>query len=157
MSNLTLSVKPFSALTPLALYAMMRLRIAVFVVEQTCPYQDLDDKDFDALHVTLSDDDGVQAYARVLDTGVSFADAPAIGRVISAKRGVGLGAQIMQASLAVAKTHYNAKQVKLDAQVYAQGFYEKLGFVVCSDVFLEDGIPHVTMVCQTKENEREPI
>ena len=141
-----LIVKKFDELTVTELYDILKLRAAVFILEQNCLYQDLDEKDKHAYHVYLTDNNNIQAYARVLDIGVSYADATSIGRIISAERGKGLGSQIVKASIQVAKDKYGPNKIKIAAQSYAKVFYEKEGFVVCSDEFLEDGIPHVEMV-----------
>ena len=140
-----LVVKHFSELTADELYSICKLRVAVFVVEQNCPYQDIDDADRSAYHVYLKDDDGIAAYLRVLPKGVKF-DEVSLGRVISAKRGCGLGSRIVAEGVQVAKDKFGAETVFVEAQTYARGFYEKSGFTVISDEFMEDGIPHVNMI-----------
>ena len=87
-----LIIKKFDELTVNELYDILKLRVDVFVVEQECPYPEIDNKDQNAYHIWLKDEDGIAAYVRVLDKGVSFEDA-AIGRVISAKRRKGYGTQ----------------------------------------------------------------
>ena len=146
---MTLSVKRFSELTNDELYAVLKLRVDVFVVEQKCAYPDLDGKDPDALHVFLSDADGIAAYLRVLPEGAQFADAVGIGRVIAARRGLGLGARVLAAGIEAARRELGAQRIRIKAQSYAQGFYEKAGFVRCTDEFDEDGIPHVGMVLES--------
>lgn len=146
---MTLSVKRFYELTNDELYAVLKLRVDVFVVEQKCAYPDLDGKDPDALHVFLSDADGIAAYLRVLPEGAQFADAVGIGRVIAARRGLGLGARVLAAGIEAARRELGAQRIRIEAQSYAQGFYEKAGFVRCTDEFDEDGIPHVGMVLES--------
>ena len=143
-----LHIRRFSELTVPELYDILRLRVDVFVVEQRCAYHELDGRDGCALHVWLSDDGGVAAYLRLLPPGAMFTDAAAIGRVIAARRGEGLGAEIVRAGIAAARERLGAGRIRIEAQAYAQGFYEKLGFERCSDEFDEDGIPHVEMLLE---------
>jgi ElaA protein len=117
----------------------------VFVVEQNCVYQEIDDKDKYSYHVFLKDDTGIKAYLRVIDKGVSFEDV-SIGRVLTLKRGCGLGNTILLEGIKVAKEKMNADRIKIEAQSYAKEFYEKAGFKQVSEEFLEDGIPHIQMV-----------
>ena len=145
-----LSIKKFEELTPGELYDIIKLRNAVFVVEQNCVYQDLDGKDVNAYHVTLSDEEGIQAYLRVLDAGVSYSE-PSLGRIISAKRRMGLGSAVVKAGIEVAKEKYGAGILRISAQVQAMPFYESLGFTAVSDVYDEDGIPHREMVLEISE------
>ena len=97
-----LKTKRFDELSLDELYAILRLRVNVFVVEQCCPYPELDDRDQQALHVWLEDDEGIEAYLRVLDRGITGPHA-AIGRVIAVKRRAGLGTKIVQAGIDTAR------------------------------------------------------
>lgn len=142
---MNLTVKYFDQLTVTELYDIIKLRNAVFVVEQNCVYQDLDGKDKDAYHVYLSDDEGIQAYLRVLADGVSYKE-PSLGRIISAKRRMGLGSEVVKAGIEVAKEKYGATALRISAQVQAMPFYESLGFKAVSAVYDEDGIPHREML-----------
>ena len=142
-----LVVKHFKALSLEELYEILRVRAAVFVVEQTCVYQDLDEKDQSAYHVFLKDENGIKAYLRVLDKGVSYEDA-SIGRVLTVDRGCGLGEKIVTEGIKVAKEKFQADRIRISAQLYAKGFYEKAGFKQVSDEYLEDGIVHVAMVLE---------
>lgn len=142
-----LVVKHFKALSLEELYEILRVRVAVFVVEQTCVYQDLDEKDQSAYHVFLKDDKGIKAYLRVLDKGVSYEEA-SIGRVLTVDRGCGLGEKIVTEGIKVAKEKFQADRIRISAQLYAKGFYEKAGFKQVSDEYLEDGIVHVAMVLE---------
>ena len=142
-----LVVKHFKALSLEELYEILRVRAAVFVVEQTCVYQDLDEKDQSAYHVFLKDDKGIKAYLRVLDKGVSYEEA-SIGRVLTVDRGCGLGEKIVTEGIKVAKENFQADRIRISAQLYAKGFYEKAGFKQVSDEYLEDGIVHVAMVLE---------
>lgn len=142
-----LVTKHFSELTTEELHDIMYARVAVFVVEQECPYPEVDGNDKDAYHVYLKDADGIQAYARVLKPGVTYEEA-SIGRVISMKRGTGLGREVMAAAIEAARTELGADTVKIGAQVYARGFYEQFGFKQVSEEYLEDDIPHMDMILE---------
>lgn len=141
-----LYIKHFSELTTMELYKILRARAEIFVVEQNCPYQDLDNKDLNAWHLWYEDGDGVAAYCRVLDKGVSYPCEGSIGRVITVKRGTGLGFKVMMEGIRVAEEKFSQTSLRISAQQYAQGFYEKCGFVRVSEPYLEDDIPHVEMV-----------
>ena len=139
-----LVVKHFSELTAQELYEICKLRISVFVVEQKCYYQEVDDADRDAYHVWLRDEDGIEAYARVLPCGAVFPEA-SIGRVIAVKRRCGLGRRIVAAAIDTARDRLHADKLTIEAQTYVKQLYESFGFRQTSEEFLEDGIPHVRM------------
>ena len=145
MTDMELRIKRFNELTVDELYTILRLRVSVFVVEQHCAYPEIDDLDQDAIHVWLEDEDGIEAYLRVLDKDVE-SEHCAIGRVIAVKRHCGLGSRIMREGIRVAKEQFGAETVYLEAQTYAREFYEQLGFKQISDEFVLDGIPHVKMI-----------
>lgn len=137
-----LFIKRFDQLTTDELFLIYKLRTAVFVVEQSCPYQEVDDADKTARHLWLGDEAGIAAYLRLLP-----GEGPgelSIGRVVSSRRGQGLGGRVLAEGIALARK-LGAKAVTLAAQSYARGFYEKAGFRAVSDEFLEDGIPHIKM------------
>ena len=138
-------VKRFEELSLEELYEIIKIRIAVFSLEQNCLYQDLDDKDKAAYHVYIKENDKIKAYLRVMDKGVS-SDEISIGRVLTADRGVGLGNKILEEGIKAAKERMGADKIKIEAQAYAKGYYEKFGFRQISDEFLEDGIPHIEMM-----------
>ncbi len=144
-----LVVKHFSELTAEELYEIYRLRVSVFVVEQNCPYQEVDELDREAYHLWLQDESGIQAYLRVLAPGARFEDA-GIGRVVAVRRREGLGSRILGEGIRVAQERFGAAAIRLEAQVYAKGLYEKAGFCEVSEEFLEDGIPHVEMRLELK-------
>ena len=144
-----LIVKTFNQLTVEELYEIYKLRVSVFVVEQNCPYQEVDDVDKVAFHLYLKDEEGIEAYARVLPPGTVF-DEVSLGRVIARKRRCGLGTQIVSAAISTARSMFHATSIKIEAQVYAKGLYEKLGFIQKSKPFLEDGIPHILMELKIK-------
>lgn len=139
-----LIVKHYTELTADELFEIYKLRVSVFIVEQKCPYQEVDDTDRTAYHIWLKDADDMEAYARVfpLETGHSSA---AIGRVLAVKRRCGLGSKIVEAAINTAKDKFGAKEIVIEAQVYARSLYEKYGFCQTSKEFLEDGIPHIQM------------
>lgn len=139
-----LIVKHFSELSAEELFEIYKLRVSVFIVEQSCPYQDIDDADKSAYHVWLRDEDGIEAYARVLPAGVAFPTA-AFWRVIAVKRRCGLGTKIVAAAIETARDKLGADMITIEAQVYARSLYENLGFRQTSEEFLEDGIPHIQM------------
>ena len=139
-------VKHFSELTTEELLEIYKLRVSVFVVEQKCPYQEVDDADRDSYHIWFQDEDGIQAYARVMDGGVTFAE-PSIGRIIAKKRRCGLGSKIVFNGIQLAQERFHAKQIKIAAQTYA------IPFRVISEPFLDVGVPHVLMLWeQPKES-----
>ena len=140
-----LHVKRFSELTTEELYRLLRLRVSVFVVEQNCPYMELDDRDQDALHVWFEDRDGIRAYLRILDAG-AVSEYVTIGRVIAVKRRCGMGSRILSEGIRIAKEALGAEKIYVEARVYAKGMYEKQGFRQISEEYLEDGIPHVKML-----------
>ncbi len=148
-----LCVKRFDQLTLDELYDIMELRVAVFVVEQTCPYPEIDGRDKGAYHVFLRDEAGIQAYLRVLDRGVSFPEV-SIGRVIAVKRRQGLGTEILRAGIRTAVEKFGADAIRIEAQTYARSLYEKQGFRQVSEEFLEDGIPHIQMLLRWGEGQK---
>ncbi|MBL1225419.1 GNAT family N-acetyltransferase [Enterococcus sp. BWR-S5] len=136
-------VKTLAELTSAELLAIMKERIAVFVVEQHCPYQEADELDETALHTWLQEGTELVGYTRIIEED----DAIHIGRVLTVKkyRGAGYGELLMKKTLEAVREHYPNQSVVLGAQEYATAFYEKFGFKVISDVYLEDDIPHVDM------------
>lgn len=139
-----LVVKQFQELSVEELLEIYKLRVAVFVVEQQCPYQEIDNADKFAYHAYLKNESGIQAYIRVLPKSVSF-DEVSLGRVIAVKRRCGLGSKILSIGIQLAKEKFDADIIVIEAQVYARKFYENAGFIQISDEFLEDGIPHIKM------------
>lgn len=144
-SEIKVIVKTFEELTTRELYEILKVRAAVFVVEQEICYQDMDDIDFRATHVALWRDNQIVAYSRVFKD--EEPEAWHIGRVLTMQRNKNYGLQVMKAAIKVAET-VGARQIKIEAQSYAIGFYEKVGFQVCSDEFLIDGILHKRMRLQ---------
>ncbi len=142
--NAILHKKTFQELTTDELYELLRVRSEVFVVEQNCVYQDLDGDDQTAIHLWLTVGDQVVALARVCPAGTHMKEI-SIGRVITTLRRQGYGRQIMLHAIDAAIVHFKATLIAIEAQEYAKGFYESIGFKKTSDSFMLDGIPHVKM------------
>lgn len=140
----------FPKLSTASLYAILAARVAVFVVEQNCPYQDLDGLDALSLHLWATDSDGaIAAYARIIPPGTRYAE-PSIGRVLTMPdaRGSGLGRELMQRSLAMVEQRFPGRAIRISAQQYLEDFYRSLGFVVVHGPYDEDGIPHIEMLLE---------
>lgn len=141
-----LFIKPYRSLTLDELYAILRLRSEVFVVEQDCVYLDLDGTDAKSVHVFAMEGERCVGCLRVF---MRDADTVQIGRVVVSqdKRGTGLGRELMEEAIRVVGESFGeAKAACLEAQCYATGFYERFGFVITSEPFYEDGILHVQMM-----------
>ena len=136
--------KTFGELTVDELYELLRVRIQVFVVEQNCVYQDMDGDDQPSVHLWLTVEGKVVALARVCPAGTHMKEI-SIGRVITTERGKGYGRQIMLHAIDAAIEHFGAKLIEIEAQEYARGFYESVGFRQSSSAFMLDGIPHIKM------------
>ncbi|MFN3138348.1 MAG: GNAT family N-acetyltransferase [Allomuricauda sp.] len=141
------SIKTFDELSIHELYQILRLRSEVFVVEQDCVYQDVDNKDQKALHIMGMKDGQVVAYTRVFKPGDYF-DNVSIGRVVvrQDQRKYGLGKQIMLATMAAIDQRFPNKPIEISAQSYLLKFYTDLGFSAFGEEYLEDGIPHRRML-----------
>lgn len=142
-------LRTFAELSGDQLYEILRLRCAVFVLEQQCPYQELDGLDQQALHLMQTDPNGrVIAYARLLAPGVVESQYASIGRVVvsEAHRQHQLGQALMQAAINAAVQQYPDHDIKISAQSYLSRFYQQLGFVSTGDYYLEDQIPHQGML-----------
>ena len=142
--------KIFKELTTNELYELLRVRSEVFVVEQNCAYQDLDGDDQPSVHLWLTVEDKVVALARVCPAGTHLKEI-SIGRVITTERGKGYGKQIMLHAIDAAVEHFGATIIDIEAQEYAKGFYERVGFRQSSDTFILDGIPHIKMTWEKKD------
>ncbi|WBW75360.1 ELLA family acetyltransferase [Schizosaccharomyces osmophilus] len=140
-----LILKSFDQLTTGELFSIYYIRTAVFVVEQECAYQEVDEVDLTCDHLMLKDDeDKLLAYARLIDEPNGFR----IGRIVvsPAFRRHGYGRRIFQEAIIAGKMRYpGAKVVNIQAQAYLKTFYESFGFMIKSDSYLEDGIPHYDM------------
>lgn len=139
-------LKKFHELSNDELYATLRLRNEVFIVEQNCPYQDLDNKDQKAWHLLGTEDQKLLAYTRLFPPGVFYTET-SIGRVVTSPtaRGTGLGKELMQKSIYYAENLFGKVPITIGAQLYLKKFYESLGFISFGEEYLEDGIPHIKM------------
>lgn len=137
----------YGELAPLEIYAIFSARQAVFVVEQTAPYLDMDGKDLDAWHLIGWSGKEVAAYLRLLAPGVSFAE-PSLGRVLTTRigRGSGLGRELIARGLEMMHELYPTLPTRIGAQAHLHKFYGSFGFVQASEPYDEDGIPHIEML-----------
>ncbi|MCF6213314.1 MAG: GNAT family N-acetyltransferase [Flavobacteriaceae bacterium] len=144
---MTWLLKKFNELTTTELYAILKLRSEIFVVEQNCAYQDLDNKDQKALHLFTEKKGKIAAYTRLFKPGDYYKEA-AIGRVLitTSQRGVGLGHKLIEKSILELKRIYGNNPIKIGAQTHLKSFYEAHGFIQSSEEYLEDGIPHIYMI-----------
>lgn len=139
-------IKPFEELSLNELYQVLRLRSEIFVVEQNCVYQDIDNKDEKALHLIGEFEGKIVAYARLFKSNDYFEQA-SIGRVIvdANYRNKKWGHDLMTNAIAGIQEHFNENKITISAQLYLKKFYECHGFVQTSEMYLEDDIPHIEM------------
>ena len=137
--------KYFDELTTGELYEILKLRQDVFVIEQACIYEDIDGADYESLHVFGEEDGKIAAYLRAFRKPEEKGTVR-IGRVLTAKRGGGLGGEILHEGIRIIEEKMDPERMYLEAQTYAVGFYEREGFKVCTEEFDEDGIMHVGMI-----------
>ena len=142
--DLILHEKLFSELTLDELYELLRIRTEVFVVEQDCVYQDMDGDDQVSVHLWLTERDRVVALCRVCPAGTHMEEV-SVGRVITTVRGKGYGKRMMLEGIRAAREHFGAQRIDIEAQGYARGFYEQVGFRQSSEPFILDGISHIRM------------
>ena len=140
-------IKTFNELSPQDIYSILQLRSEVFVVEQNCIYQDIDDRDQYALHLLLKKNDYLIGYSRIFKGGDYFKEA-SIGRVLVKKkdRNNRYGSLLMELSIKAIKDHFKENKIKISAQTYLKKFYNELGFGSVGEEYLEDGIPHIAML-----------
>ena len=139
--------KPFESLTNKELYAILRLRSEIFVVEQNCVFLDMDNKDQSSQHLMLYHNKELMAYARIVPAGLSYTE-PSIGRIVSsaAARGKGFGKQLLPLAIENCIRLYGNKTIRIGAQLYLKNFYESFGFTGSGEVYDEDGIDHIEMI-----------
>ncbi|NJM78661.1 MAG: GNAT family N-acetyltransferase [Flavobacterium sp.] len=144
--KLEFKIKRFNELSTNELYSLLQLRSEVFVVEQNCVYQDLDGKDYKAIHVLGFYNGELAAYTRIFNKGDYF-DEASIGRVVTAPkhRDKKLGHSLMKISIEAVKENYNEFAITISAQEHLEKFYNAHGFVKSSEMYLEDDIPHIQM------------
>ncbi len=140
-------IKNFSELSTEEIYNILKLRSEVFVVEQNCVYQDIDEKDQKATHLFIEKNNEIIAYTRIFKKGDYYEENPSIGRVVVSKkeRGKNLGKEIMLNSIEFIKKEMEGRKIELSAQKYLDKFYKDLDFYSEGEDYLEDGIPHQRM------------
>ncbi|MTD31553.1 GNAT family N-acetyltransferase [Planomicrobium sp. YIM 101495] len=140
------SIHTFEEFTLEKLYACLKLRVDVFIVEQGSPYEEIDDRDQASMHLLYEEEGKILAYARLVPAGVKY-DSPSIGRVIvhPDARGRGFAKHLMERSLTYIQEEWNPEAIQLQGQTYLEKFYQSFGFETVSAPYDEDGIPHVDM------------
>ncbi len=140
--------KAFADLTPKEVEAIFQLRQAVFVVEQNCPYLDVDGLDSQAVHLMGWSDEGLAATLRLFPAFEPYGGRVSIGRVCSRPdaRKSGMGRELMQQGIDLIDERYAEKETQIGAQHYLKTFYESFGFSQCSEPYMEDGIEHILML-----------
>lgn len=146
-NNITWLCKSYNELSLNELYAILKLRSEVFVVEQNCVFLDADDKDQLSYHIMAWQNNLLVGYTRLVPAGVGYAE-PSIGRVVisSTVRNTGLGRSLMQFSIRTLYNLWGKTTIIIGAQLYLRKFYESLGFQQKSEVYIEDGIEHIHMI-----------
>ncbi|MEO0437460.1 MAG: GNAT family N-acetyltransferase [Pseudomonadota bacterium] len=141
-------LQPFQELNAIDVYELLKLRAQIFVVEQACVYLDPDDIDLDSLHLLLREDGSLIAYLRCVPPGVSYPTESSLGRIVvcASQRGRELGRALVREGIKRNFELWPEADIKISAQAYLKGFYERLGFCACSSVYLEDGIEHLRMM-----------
>jgi ElaA protein len=142
-------IKHYNELTVDEFHDLIQLRIEVFVIEQNCPYQELDGKDKDSFHVIGRSHNGeICATSRILPQGISYPNDVSIGRVVvsSNNRGTSLGHELTRQCLKFIEAHFGHVSIRISAQAHLTRFYQSHGFVETGKSYLEDGIPHVEML-----------
>lgn len=161
--SISYSIKKFDELSPVDLYYILQARSQVFVVEQQCAYQDIDEIDFDCLHLVAHKDKSLIGYCRIIPPGVGISaaappvspDTPTpgcrIGRVLvlPEHRGDGLAREIMTRAIKHCRSKYGKRTIGISAQTYLIHFYQSLGFESVGQPYLEDGLEHINMVLKT--------
>ncbi|AZB34619.1 MULTISPECIES: GNAT family N-acetyltransferase [Chryseobacterium] len=147
MSNIVWKIKTFDEFTVPELYAVLKARIDVFVIEQNCPYPDLDNYDQKAVHIWAEEDGEVLAYCRIFDKGIKYNEA-SIGRVLTTElaRGKSLGKLLIKYAVETIENRFRTSEIRISAQDYLLKFYGDFGFEDTGKKYLEDDIPHTEMI-----------
>jgi len=148
MSVQSWCISHFNELNPLELYEILRLRMQVFVLEQHCFYQDLDNLDQTAYHLCARNQEGkLLAYARILEPGVKFQEA-SVGRILTAKiaRGQGLGKELIVRAIEFVASKFSESDILISAQSHLEVFYNAFGFTKVSEPYEDAGIMHIDML-----------
>lgn len=145
--KITWQLKEFQNLTPLEIYEILQLRSEVFVVEQNCIFLDADNKDQLSYHLQGRIDEKLIAYVRIIPPGLAY-NEPSIGRVVSSPsyRKKGVGIELMKKAIEETTNLFGIQSIIIGAQLYLKKFYENLGFIMCSDIYMEDDIQHIKMI-----------
>ena len=145
--NINWTCKTFNELSPEELYALLRLRSEVFVVEQNCVFLDMDNKDAYCHHLLGWEEGLLAAYSRIVPAGISYVES-SIGRIVSSPsvRGRGIGRELLIKGIDTLYTLYGKTPIRIGAQYYLRKFYESFGFVQKGEIYLEDGIEHIEML-----------
>ncbi|KAB7672244.1 GNAT family N-acetyltransferase [Bacillus sp. B1-b2] len=143
------SIKKFNELSTEELYRILQERTAVFVVEQNCPYLEVDGKDLESYHLMGSIEGELVAYLRILPPGVSYPEA-SLGRILvkSSYRKNGYAEELVSRGIDFIHTELQENVIKIQAQDYLRKFYGSFGFISITDVYLEDNIPHIDMILE---------
>lgn len=147
MNNMIWKIKTFDEFTVPELYAVLKARIDVFVIEQNCPYPDLDNYDQKAIHIWAEENGDVLAYCRVFNKGIKY-DETSLGRVLTTEkaRGKSLGKLLIKYAVETIENRFHTPEIKISAQDYLLKFYSDFGFVDTGKKYLEDDIPHTEMI-----------
>ena len=147
MNKLSFYYRSYNDLTKRELFDIYFLRQEVFIVEQNCVYQDIDQKDHYSYHLMAYDNEILVAYLRIVHPGISY-DEPSIGRVLTkiGYRGRGISKSIMQSAIQKVRDVYKHSNIRISAQEYLIPFYTSLNFESVGEVYLEDDIPHIEMM-----------
>ena len=138
-------IKHYAELSKEELYEILGLRMAVFIVEQNRPYQDIDGYDMDAYHLICSAGGEIKGYMRILRPGTVYREA-SFGRVLVTDRGKGVASRMVESALGFIRDVMHEEAVRIESQTYIVGLYERFGFVKDGDEFMDAGIPHIQMV-----------
>ncbi|MDO5040536.1 MAG: GNAT family N-acetyltransferase [Peptoniphilus sp.] len=147
-----LHIKKMEDFSTFELHEIYMIRVGVFIVEQKCPYQEIDAIDRDAYHIYFKDDEGIKAYLRLFEDE----EVPGkykIGRVISTQRRRGWASKLLREAIDFTLEELKGEVIELEAQTYARALYEKAGFKQISEPFLEDDIEHIRMELKLKDVE----
>lgn len=137
--------KFFDELSSKEVYEILKSRAEIFVVEQNIVYQDMDDIDYEALHIFYEEGGRVAAYLRAYSVD---SKSVKVGRVLTLRHGEGLGGRLLHSAIEEIKNKLSSERICIDAQCHAIGFYKREGFKQVSDEFLEEGIMHVKMLLE---------
>lgn len=146
-------IKTFAQMSATEMYGVMKLRQDVFIVEQMCPFPDLDNKDVHCHHLWAEHEQEIVAYLRLVPPSLLDEQAVSFGRVCTAPsaRSGGIGRELVLNGLVELKRLYPEWRCEIGAQTYLTSFYQSVGFRIHGEPYLEDGIPHRLMACELAE------